>query len=142
MSKPPRIAGLGGLAAAAALLALPAACDIASLVGGSASAERNGSGSSTVHAFPEAEGFGANTVGGRGGRVLEVTNLDDGGAGSLRDAVEASGPRIVVFRVDGTIVHHTPLKIEHPFITIAGQSAPGAASRWPARRCASRRTTW
>jgi pectate lyase len=125
MSKPPRIAGLGGLAAAAALLALPAACDIASLVGGSASAERNGSGSSTVHAFPEAEGFGANTVGGRGGRVLEVTNLDDGGAGSLRDAVEASGPRIVVFRVDGTIEHHTPLKIEHPYITIAGQSAPG-----------------
>src|SRR5687768_13088332 len=54
-------------------------------------------------AFPGAEGFGTTTVGGRGGRVLEVTNLDDSGAGSLRAAVEASGPRIVVFRTGGTI---------------------------------------
>ena len=76
-------------------------------------------------AFPGAQGFGATTVGGRGGTVYEVTNLDDSGTGSLRDAVEAKGPRIVVFRVDGTIEQHEPLKFTHPYITIAGQSAPG-----------------
>src|SRR5262245_7910567 len=56
-----------------------------------------------VKAFPTAEGFGANTVGGRGGRIIEITNLDDSGPGSLRAAMEASGPRICVFRVSGTI---------------------------------------
>ena len=124
MSNPPGNIVLGRVTAAAMLLALPAACDLGGLFG-SGSAESSSAPQSTVHAFPEAEGFGADTVGGRGGRVFEVTNLDDGGIGSLRDAVEASGPRIVVFRVDGTIEHHMPLKIEHPFITIAGQSAPG-----------------
>src|SRR5262245_12075747 len=54
-------------------------------------------------AFPTAEGFGAKSVGGRGGRVIEVTNLEDAGDGSLRSAMEASGARIVMFRVSGTI---------------------------------------
>src|SRR5262245_263844 len=76
-------------------------------------------------AFPGAEGFGAETVGGRGGVVLEVTNLNDSGPGSLRQAIEVRGPRIVVFRVDGTIENKSPLQIEHPHLTIAGQSAPG-----------------
>jgi pectate lyase len=124
MSKPPKSSVSGRLAAVAVLVALPIACDIAGL-GGSASAERKGPASQSVPAFPEAEGFGADTVGGRGGRVIEVTNTDDSGAGSLRDAVEASGARIVVFRVDGTIEQHTPLKITQPFLTIAGQTAPG-----------------
>jgi len=78
-----------------------------------------------IPAFPGAEGFGANSVGGRGGRVIEVTNLSDNGPGTLRAAIEAEGPRIVVFRVAGTIELKTSLEIIHPYITIAGQTAPG-----------------
>ena len=76
-------------------------------------------------AFPGAEGFGADTLGGRGGRVIFVTNLDDSGPGSLRAACEAEGPRIVMFRVAGTIALKKPITITKPFLTLAGQSAPG-----------------
>jgi len=76
-------------------------------------------------AFPTAEGYGKYSKGGRGGIVFEVTNLYDKGEGSLRAAVEASEPRTVVFRISGTIELESPLRIKHPFITIAGQTAPG-----------------
>jgi hypothetical protein len=77
-----------------------------------------------VPSFPGAEGFGMWTPGGRGGRVIEVTSLADSGPGTLREAFEAKGPRIVVFRVGGMITLQTPLTISEPFITVAGQTAP------------------
>src|ERR1044072_5821320 len=61
-------------------------------------------------AFPGAEGGGAYTVGGRGGKVFLVTNLDDDGPGSFRDAVEAEGPRTVMFQVGGLITLTKPLR--------------------------------
>ncbi len=80
---------------------------------------------SDLPAFPGAEGGGAYSFGGRGGRVIVVKNLNDSGPGSLRDACEQGGARIVVFNVAGIIRLKTPLIIRAPYITIAGQTAPG-----------------
>lgn len=81
--------------------------------------------SGLLPSFPGAEGYGALSKGGRGGRIIEVTNLNDSGPGSFRDAITQSGPRIVVFRVGGIIQLSSSLEISNPYITIAGQTAPG-----------------
>ena len=78
-----------------------------------------------IPAFPGAWGGGMFATGGRGGRVIEVTNLKDRGPGSFRTAVEAQGPRIVIFRIAGIIALESNIDIDNPDITIGGQSAPG-----------------
>jgi pectate lyase len=76
-------------------------------------------------AFPGAMGWAAHTPGGRDGRILRVTTLAPDGPGSIRAALEASGPRIVVFEVGGVIdLGVKELRIVEPFLTIAGQTAP------------------
>ncbi|MCP4641524.1 MAG: pectate lyase, partial [bacterium] len=75
----------------------------------------------TEPVFPGAVGFGVDTPAGRGGTILRVTNLDAGGPGSLRAAIETEGPRIVVFEVGGVIdLAKKPLVLSNPFITFAG----------------------
>ena len=74
-------------------------------------------------AFAGAEGFGAIARGGRDGREIEVVKLDDSGPGSLRAAIETKGPRVIVFKVGGTIRLKTPLVVREPFVSILGQTA-------------------
>lgn len=78
-----------------------------------------------IPAFPGAQGGGMYSHGGRGGRVIVVTNLNDRGPGSFREACEAGGPRIVVFNVAGIIRLNEKIRIRAPYITIDGGSAPG-----------------
>ncbi len=96
------------------------------------------SASAPVHAlpaFPGAEGWGAETPGGRGGQIVHVTNLRDSGLGSLREAIMTEGPRLVVFDVSGIIHLQAPIFVggtinrddgeKYSYLTVAGHSAPG-----------------
>ena len=78
-----------------------------------------------IPAFPGAWGGGMYSFGGRGGKVIVVNNLNDSGPGSFREACEQGGPRIVVFNVAGVIRLKAALSIRAPYITIAGNTAPG-----------------
>ena len=79
-----------------------------------------------IHEPPmEFYGWGAQSVGGQGGRVIKVTNLNANGEGSFRAALEAEGPRIIVFEVGGVIdLEKKQIKVKNPYVTIAGQTAP------------------
>ncbi|MBN1187937.1 MAG: T9SS type A sorting domain-containing protein [Bacteroidales bacterium] len=79
-----------------------------------------------IPAFPEADGYGKYALGGRAGKVVYVTNLNDNGPGSFRDAVENdSGPRTILFAVSGLITLNSRLVIRDDYLTVAGQTAPG-----------------
>src|SRR5262245_34966925 len=117
-SRPPHSRRSAQARTARALCRHPAALLI--LCGGLCAAD-----SPAAPAFPGAEGFGAMAVGGRGGQVIEVTTLADAGPGSLRAAIDSSGPRVVVFRVAGTIWLDSRLEVMNPHLTVAGQTAPG-----------------
>ena len=98
-------------------------------------AETRGARAAEPKAFPGAEGWGTDTPGGRGGRVINVTTLADSGPGSFRRAALASGRRIIVFRVSGTITLLHDIDIENPYVTIAGQTAPGGGITLRADPC-------
>jgi hypothetical protein len=110
------------LAAVAAALVLPLAAPLAPMAQTAPAAAPV---EAALPAFPGALGWASQTPGGRGGRIIRVTNLNSEGPGSLREAIEADGPRIVVFEVGGVIdLDRKTLRITNPFITIAGQTAP------------------
>jgi hypothetical protein len=78
-----------------------------------------------IPAFPGAQGGGAFSFGGRGGKVYVVISLADSGPGTLREACEKGGARIIVFNVAGIVKLKAPIVVRAPYITIAGNTAPG-----------------
>ncbi|MCB8995344.1 MAG: pectate lyase [Bacteroidales bacterium] len=94
----------------------------------------SGNSGQNTPSFPGAEGAGMYTSGGRGGIVVEVSNLEDSGAGSLRAALNMKECRTVIFKISGTIELKSPVEIKNGNLTIAGQTAPGdgiCVSRYP-----------
>ncbi len=98
---------------------------VAVQLGDSGADEAAGAAANPLPVFPGAQGAGTQTPGGRGGKVYVVTSLADAGAGTLRACVEATGPRICTFATGGTIELQSSLYITNPFLTVAGQTAPG-----------------
>ena len=91
-----------------------------------------------VPAFPGAEGHGRYVTGGRGGQVIHVTNLNDSGSGSLRNAVSGSSKKIIVFDVAGVIALKNNLNIGAN-TTILGQPAPAPGAESPGQALSDRR---
>src|SRR3954469_1907589 len=98
------------------------------LLSGSLIAGAGGSRVSSLPVFPGAEGFGTTTRAAYGGAtaptVYRVTNLNDSGTGSLRAALTATVPRVVIFEISGTIPLASPVVIISPYLTVAGATAP------------------
>src|SRR5687768_8585106 len=80
--------------------------------------------SEALPVFPGAEAFGTDTPAGRGGEIVLVQNLDADGPGSLQDALDREGPRTILFEVAGVVELVEPIRVDRPFVTIAGQTAP------------------
>jgi len=79
----------------------------------------------SIPAFPGAEGGGMYSFGGRGGRIFVISSLEDSGPGTLREALEAGGPRIIIFNVAGIIRLKSRIRVRAPYVTLAGGTAPG-----------------
>ena len=121
-------AGAGGAAGRGGASGSAGSTGVAGSAGSAGSAGRGGTTGTAgapgpALAFPGAQGFGKNVTGARNGTVYHVTNLNDAGAGSFRDAVSAAN-RFVVFDVGGYIQLVTAVSVKSN-ITIAGQTAPG-----------------
>jgi hypothetical protein len=85
---------------------------------------------SAIPVIPQGAGYGIETPAGRGGKVFKVINLNPAGPGSLKECVDASGPRVCVFEVSGTIHAKVDLIVRNPYLTIAGQTAPSPGILW------------
>jgi pectate lyase len=116
---------LGRLAVAAALLGMLVAAACSSRSRAAATGPGAPVAVTGALAFPGAVGHGAGSRGGRGGKVIIVDSLADSGPGTLRACFDAQGPRVCVFRVAGVIRFERPAIIRNPYLTIAGQTAPG-----------------
>jgi hypothetical protein len=116
---------LGTLAAAAALVGVIVAGGCSSKSKAAASPPPAPVPVTGPLAFPGALGHAAASKGGIGGKVIIVDSLADSGPGTLRACFDAQGPRVCVFRVAGVIRFETPAIIRNPYLTIAGQTAPG-----------------
>lgn len=105
-----------------ALSVMLAACKQTPMQAGLSDTVRDYATSTTI--IPDMEGFGVNTPGGRGGQIIRVRNTDARGPGSLREALETQGPRIILFEAGGIIDLEDPIRISHPYATVAGETAP------------------
>jgi pectate lyase len=119
------IAGLAAIVALGAAECGSAARDVAAAEGAEFAQAAAPASEAGLPVFPGAEGYGTRTRAGRGGKVVAVTSLADSGPGTLRAALEDASPKTIVFRVGGVIELKAHLFIRHPFVTIAGQTAPG-----------------